>query len=123
MSNECSRKFISRHQSRQQGSRGGTGTRADVTAARQLFQCVELRLCFVHAPLKEINVGLRSNTYVAAIQIYSARHRLKAPYIFDPLTEAAELSLSSLEFIAQFCRLLGIPLWVLGFDVACRHRC
>jgi hypothetical protein len=40
--------------------------------AGQVFQCVERRLCFVHAPLQDFNAAFESSACIAYTEIYAA---------------------------------------------------
>src|SRR6267143_2302639 len=117
------RKLHSSSSSRQGASLAAKHTRRDVIAAGQLFQCIELRLCFVRALLKEFNASLRSDTHIAFIYIYPARGFPETSRIFKRLLVFMELSSSAFKFISQLRCLLGIPLRVLGFHIRCRRGC
>src|SRR5258708_4101155 len=100
MSNQCSKNFIHPRKQRQLSSLAPQGARRNVITACQVLQCVELRLCFVHALLKNLNAGFGSDGDVAFLEVYPARHRLEISRIFDRLTVSTELSFSAFEFIA-----------------------
>src|SRR5882724_4413123 len=117
MSNQCSKTFIGFRKQRQPCSLASQGARRNVIAAGQVLQCVELRLCFAYAPLKDLNAGFESDADVAFLEIYAARRSLEALCIFDRLTVALKFSLVALELCSQICRLLGVPFRILRTPV------
>jgi hypothetical protein len=111
------------HHGRQGTSLAAHRARRDVIATGQVFQCVELRLCFIYALPKNLNAGLRGNSNIAFNQIYAARRFPKTSRIVNRMPIFVELGLSAFKLIAQFRRLLGIPLRVWGSKVRLRCRC
>src|SRR6267142_1876919 len=76
------RRLHSSSSSRQGASLAAKRTRRDVIAAGQLFQCIELRLCFVRALLKEFNARLWSCSRLSFVQTTGLRLSVPARGLF-----------------------------------------
>ena len=89
----------------------------NIVAKGQVFRRIELRSYFVPVPLQDFNADVRSDGYIAFIEIHASRRLPQTPHIVGRLTLLKKLPLPAFKFTAQLRCLCGVPFQVLTSHV------